>query len=148
MCASLSRLVRDLAESVEQGRFRNDLYYRLNILPFDVPPLRERRDDIVPLLEFHLQSLSAKYQLDAPAFTDAAKKRLADYDWPGNVRELKNFCERMQILCAGQTLGVSNLPSELRRPTQRASGLKAFCVAGRGPVAGRAGSIDDQPGPG
>lgn len=106
----------NLAQGVEQGKFRADLYYRLNILPFDVPALRERRDDIKPLVKFHLDKLSEKYSLAAPRFTASAKKRLDEYRWPGNIRELKNFCERMLILCAGQTLDISNLPVEMRQP--------------------------------
>jgi len=109
----------NLARSVDQGKFRADLYYRLNILPFDVPALRERRDDIEPLVKFYLDRLSEKYSLTAPRFTATAKKRLDEYPWPGNVRELKNFCERMLILCPGQTLDVNNLPVEMR---QRVSG--------------------------
>ena len=110
----------DLAECVEQGRFRQDLFYRLNVLPFDVPALRERQDDIQPFLKYYLQKLAEQYSLESPVFTAAAMKRLNEYGWPGNIRELKNFCERMLILCAGQTLGVSNLPAEMKRTKSRA----------------------------
>ena len=117
---------KDLSESVQQGKFRNDLYYRLNIVPIDVPELRQRQDDILPLLEHFTQSFSRQYGLAAPVYTDAALKRLVDYQWPGNIRELKNFCERMQILCSGQTLNVSNLPAEMKRPKLRSVASALF----------------------
>ena len=122
----------DLEESVQQGRFRHDLFYRLNILPFDVPALRERQDDILPLLKHFMQELSRQYKLDAPVFADAAVKRLAEYPWPGNIRELKNFCERMQILCPGQTLNVSNLPAEMKRPRLRSVTSSMFDLPDEG----------------
>ena len=109
----------DLAESVEQGNFRQDLFYRLNILPFDVPALRDRQDDIQPMLQYFLGELAEQYSLASPSFSSAAMKQLSEYHWPGNTRELKNFCERMLILCAGQALDVSNLPAEMKRPRSR-----------------------------
>lgn len=116
----------DLAGSVEQGRFRQDLYYRLNILPFDVPALRERQDDIQPFMKYYLAELAEQYSLASPVFTSTAIKRLSEYHWPGNIRELKNFCERMLILCAGQTLDVSNLPAEIKQSKSRSFASAMF----------------------
>ena len=120
---------RDLARSVEQGDFRRDLFYRLNILPFDVPALRDRRDDVRPLLAHYMGELAEDHALDAPTFTPAALQRLANYDWPGNIRELKNFCERMLILCSGQTLGVSNLPREIQEGRGRERSAVAAVIS-------------------
>ncbi len=91
----------DLAAEVEAGRFREDLFYRLNVFPVHVPPLRERRDDI-PLLAHHFRTRFAREQGgDPPQITDDTLRRMAAHDWPGNVRELENFVERALILHAG-----------------------------------------------
>jgi len=115
---------KDLRDEVAAGRFREDLYYRLSVLPFTVPALRERRDDIPLLLEHFIGQFAVDYRLAAPRFTRAAIKALQAYGWPGNVRELKNFCERMLILCGGQLLDTTNLPAEifqgLRQPDAEA----------------------------
>jgi transcriptional regulator with GAF, ATPase, and Fis domain len=89
---------RDLKKEVEEGRFRQDLYYRLNVFPIQVPPLRERKDDI-PLLAAHfLEQTASRLHLPKPRFTDAHARLLQSYDWPGNVRELQNAAERALIL--------------------------------------------------
>jgi transcriptional regulator with GAF, ATPase, and Fis domain len=105
---------RDLRAQVEAGRFRSDLYYRLNVFPIAVPPLRERREDI-PLLVEHFAARAARRlgrKLDAvsPAFLERAKA----YDWPGNVRELENLVERAVIMSTGPTLEPVELSSESR----------------------------------
>jgi transcriptional regulator with GAF, ATPase, and Fis domain len=95
---------RDLKKAVAAGRFREDLYYRLNVFPIQVPPLRERVDDI-PLLAKHFVDLSAKEMKCAkPRLTRAAVTQLQSYDWPGNVRELRNVVERSVILARGGAL--------------------------------------------
>ncbi len=109
----------DLREKVEQGSFREDLYYRLNIVPFHVPPLRERTGDVELLLAGITQDLAEQYKLEAPSYTKAAMNCLRSYDWPGNVRELRNLCERMLILFSGRVIDEGNLPREIRHQHSR-----------------------------
>lgn len=91
----------DLGEEVAEGRFREDLYFRLNVFPIRVPPLRERRDDI-PLLATHFrQRFAEENEVDPPAIAPETLRRMMAYDWPGNVRELENFIERSMIMYAG-----------------------------------------------
>ena len=95
---------RDLKKAVAAGRFREDLYYRLNVFPVQVPPLRERMDDL-PLLAKHFVELSSKdLKCAKPRLTRAAVAKLQSYDWPGNVRELRNVIERAVILARGEAL--------------------------------------------
>lgn len=89
---------RDLMEAVQKGQFREDLYYRLNVFPIEVPSLRQRKDDIPQLAHQFLQSFSKKHRLDIPGFTQDAIDTLLAHDWPGNVRELQNTIERAVIL--------------------------------------------------
>ena len=91
----------DLASAVERREFREDLYYRLNVLPINLPPLRDRRDDIVPLARHFLAQFADEYRLDAPALTPAAARSLRERDWPGNIRELRNAIERAVLLGNG-----------------------------------------------
>ncbi|MCI0535107.1 MAG: sigma 54-interacting transcriptional regulator [Verrucomicrobiales bacterium] len=101
---------RDLKKEVEAGRFRQDLFYRLSVFPVEVPPLRERRDD-VPLLAAHFLKAAAKrMNLKPGRLTQAQANRLRAYDWPGNVRELQNVIERAVILAQGQALKFELLP--------------------------------------
>jgi NtrC-family two-component system response regulator AlgB len=102
---------RDLAEAVRSGRFREDLYYRLNVIPIDLPPLRERADDIPPLAEAMLGSLRRGKAI--AGYTPEAIAALRAYAWPGNVRELRNVVERAVILCRGERIGVEHLPANL-----------------------------------
>jgi transcriptional regulator with PAS, ATPase and Fis domain len=104
---------RDLHELVEQGRFREDLYYRLNVVPLNLPPLKERFDDIALLLGKLTARLAIYHRLDAPRYTTAAIEALQAYAWPGNVRELRNFCERMLVLLPGKLIDITNLPAEI-----------------------------------
>ena len=106
---------RDLLKEVAAGRFRSDLYYRLNIFPVKASPLRDRKEDI-PLLAAHFVDLAAReLKCKRPRLTDAGIKALQDYDWPGNVRELRNFIERSTILAQGGAL-VVELPVTRDRP--------------------------------
>lgn len=100
----ISATNRDLKTLVNQGLFREDLYYRLNVFPIFIPPLRERKDDIPRLAYFFLKLFCRKTGKRVEGFTDEALKALVDYDWPGNVRELKNVIERLVILAEGKTL--------------------------------------------
>ncbi|HJL01684.1 MAG TPA: sigma-54 dependent transcriptional regulator [Polyangiaceae bacterium LLY-WYZ-15_(1-7)] len=108
--------VRDLTEEVREGRFREDLFYRLNVLQIDVPPLRSRPEDIPLLLEHFLERNNARLGTAIRGVDAKAKKILLDYDWPGNVRELENVVERAMVLAEGETLGPEDLPERLRDP--------------------------------
>lgn len=105
---------RDLREEVAAERFREDLYYRLNVVPIVLPPLRERREDIPMLLDFFLKRYAAQNMRETPAVTAEAMRLLVEYDWPGNVRELQNYAERSVILGVGRELTPADLPAELR----------------------------------
>jgi DNA-binding NtrC family response regulator len=103
---------RDLQQAVNEDKFRADLYYRLRVVQIDLPPLRQRREDI-PLLAAHfLKGYAERYQLKCADISAEAMKRLVSYDWPGNVRELRNAIERSVVLCDTTSLQASDLPSE------------------------------------
>lgn len=106
---------RDLYEQVQRGEFREDLYYRLNVVPLELPPLRRRSDDIPLLLDQLMGEIAARYDLEMPRFSNASLAILRSYRWPGNVRELSNFCERMVVLLAGREIEPSNLPREMHK---------------------------------
>lgn len=112
---------RDLAELVADSSFREDLYYRLNVVPIFLPPLRDREGDIPKLAMAFLGSFCRKFQRDIKGFTPDAMRLMESYRWPGNVRELRNIVERMAILTDGDRIEPGNLPAELRRATARAS---------------------------
>ncbi|MCX8036281.1 MAG: sigma-54 dependent transcriptional regulator [Candidatus Sumerlaeia bacterium] len=96
-CRIICATNADLGEAVAQGRFREDLFYRINVFPIRVPPLRERAEDIPMLARYFVQQFAEKYRRPEPVFDEAAMQRLCAYSWPGNVRELRNFCERLAI---------------------------------------------------
>ena len=125
---------RDLAEEVDRNRFREDLYYRLNVIHIHMPPLRDRKEDIPALVEHFL----AKYRWSADAIpttiTEEALERLVAYDWPGNVRELENAIERAVVLSRGQPITVDQLPFDSQN-APRGNGRK--------PAASRAGEAED-----
>jgi two-component system nitrogen regulation response regulator NtrX len=95
---------KDLQEEIKGGRFREDLYYRINVVPFHVPPLRERRDDIPLLAKHFLSEAAAEYGAVGKRLTAEANARLIAYRWPGNVRQLKNVCERLMIMVPADTI--------------------------------------------
>src|SRR5690606_17413699 len=84
----------DLGEEARAGRFRADLFYRLNVLSLAIPPLRERREDVPLLFEYLARQARARYRRDIPEFTPELERQLLGYDWPGNVRELRNIADR------------------------------------------------------
>ncbi len=100
----IAATAKDLATEVQQGRFRNDLYYRLNVVNFTLPPLRKRRDDIYTLVPFFIDKISRQTGLKVRDITTEALQLLAQNDWPGNVRELENAIERAVILSEGTTI--------------------------------------------
>src|SRR6185369_14018817 len=105
---------RDLGTEVREGRFRSDLYYRINVVPIALPPLRERRDDIPLLAAEYVRRYSEAFHVAPKTITPAALDELTRYDWPGNVRELQNVIERCFALGAGDTIDHRDLPGHLR----------------------------------
>jgi DNA-binding NtrC family response regulator len=104
---------RDLKQLVAEGRFREDLYYRLNVLPVALPPLRERREDIPVLMEHFIQRYFRRKGEDPPQIADAVRQALMQYDWPGNVRELENACERIAQTCTCGTVRVGCMSAHI-----------------------------------
>lgn len=105
--------VRNLERDVASGRFREDLYYRLNVVSVRPPPLRERREDIPLLAEHFVQKTNAKLGTHVRTINPAARKLLFEYPWPGNVRELENTIERAVVMCAGDIIGEEELPPRI-----------------------------------
>lgn len=105
---------RDLTQMVELGRFRADLFYRLQVVPIELPPLRARQGDIDWLLARFMTEFAERYTLHLPRLTAKARGVIRRHPWPGNVRELRNLAERLVILHAGKSVDVDNLPHELR----------------------------------
>jgi two-component system, NtrC family, response regulator HydG len=99
----------DLASAVQAGKFREDLYYRLNVIALELPPLRERGDDVILLAGFFLRKFSAQYQLPEPTITPEVRRALMTHSWPGNVRELRNAIERAVLLSPSGTLALAEL---------------------------------------
>jgi len=110
---------RDLEKMVEEGTFRKDLYYRLNVIPIAIPPLRERKDDILVLTLSFLNRFCQKYHRNM-TFAPAAMNFLYEYSWPGNVRELENIVERLVVLGHSSLIEKVDLPEEIRRASQAA----------------------------
>jgi two-component system, NtrC family, response regulator AtoC len=117
---------QDLRAALEQGTFREDLFYRLNVVPMNIPPLRERKEDIPFLAEHFVQKLARDSGSSVESITEAAIQKLMEYHWPGNVRELENVVERSLVLCAGTKLDASDIkldPHERARPVAAGSFL-------------------------
>ena len=101
---------KDLFQEVKLGRFREDLFYRLNVIPINLPPLRERKEDIEPLARHFIQRFSLRMKKEVVGLTPDAIRKLADYPWPGNIRELENVIERAVILARGAAITAEQLP--------------------------------------
>ena len=106
---------KDLTEEIRNGRFREDLYYRLNVIPIRTPPLRERRDDIPVLAEHFAKLFSQEHNYHPKKFTAPAQKAMQDAQWRGNVRELRNMIERLVIMVPSDTIDIADLPAEFFR---------------------------------
>jgi len=104
---------RDLAGMVKDGTFREDLYYRLNVLQLRIPPLRERKDDIPLLVDHFIAKYGVRLARDTMTISRDAMRSLMDYAWPGNVRELENTIERAMVLADSARIEVENLPEKL-----------------------------------
>ncbi len=119
----------DLREALEQGTFREDLYYRLNVLPINVPPLRERREDIPFLAEHFVRKLGRDLGSPVESISAEALQRLGEYHWPGNVRELENVIERSMVLASGKVLEAGDIRLDTE-PRARAAAGEGFLPAG------------------
>ena len=106
---------KEVKKQVEQGMFRKDLFYRINAITIDIPSLRERKEDVMPLANFFLESYAENRNEESKHLSHEVIERLEAYNWPGNIRELKNLIERLVVLSGkNDTIGVNLLPSEMR----------------------------------
>src|ERR671932_624528 len=112
---------RDLRAMVADGRFRDDLYYRINVLSVDVPPLRERREDIPVLIDYFLKKHTRNTSRLVRGLTPETRRLMMNYSWPGNVRQLESAIERAILLCEGDLITVDDLPLEVRQESQPAA---------------------------
>jgi two-component system, NtrC family, response regulator AtoC len=106
---------KNLREAVKEGAFRQDLYFRLNVIQIVIPPLRERTEDIVPMTRFFIDHYNRKFKRSIENVSEGAARLLLSYDWPGNVRELRNAIERAMILEEGPVIGAASLPISITR---------------------------------
>jgi two-component system, NtrC family, response regulator HydG len=102
---------RDLKAEVEKGAFREDLYYRLHIIPIHIPPLRERPGDVLELADFFVSKHAPRVNRKVKGLSEEARRALERYAWPGNVRELENAIEQALVFCEGESVGASDLPN-------------------------------------
>jgi DNA-binding NtrC family response regulator len=147
---------RDLRAAIANGSFREDLYYRLNVFPIETPPLRERKDDILMLVEYFVQRYARKAGKSIRTIEKRTLERLRAYDWPGNIRELQNVIERSVILTSGDVFAVDDVwlsnestraaprgatpaPAE-REPRTEREIIEAALAASRGRVSGPTGA--------
>jgi two-component system response regulator PilR (NtrC family) len=121
---------QNLEEKIARGEFREDLYYRINVIPIQLPALRQRREDIPLLADFFLQKYSREMSLDGKRLSVEALRLLENHDWPGNVRELENVIERAVALSPHDTITASDLPAQLRGRPSEVSGSFQLPEAG------------------
>jgi DNA-binding NtrC family response regulator len=114
----ISATNRNLEEMVQQGKFREDLFYRLGVVHMHIPPLRDRRDDIILLAQLFLQDAAKQFNKKVKRFSHPAVHALEEYTWPGNGRELENAVQRAVVLCEGQTVEISDLPESIRKTSE------------------------------
>jgi two-component system NtrC family response regulator len=119
---------REMDVLVREGKFREDLYYRLNVVPVGVPPLRQRREDIPLLIEHFLTVFGGRYDRPARSLSAEAMDLLQNYDWPGNIRQLRNLMERLSVTAKGEEITPDMIPQEMhaRRATKSSKTLAAF----------------------
>lgn len=115
---------KNLNAMVDQGLFRSDLYYRLKVVPVELPSLQSRNKDIPVLVKHFINQFSQQHNLPKPEFDASAMKQLMVYNWPGNVRELRNMCERLVVLLPGQTITQHNLPLNIHNIENEQSAFK------------------------
>jgi DNA-binding NtrC family response regulator len=122
----------DLEEAIGNRTFREDLYYRLNVIPIHLPPLRERSEDIPLLVQHFVEAAARRLSRDVPGIASDAMERLQAYPWPGNVRELENCMERLLVLSRGPHLGPDDLPARLRDGAAAGAGVNGFDLPAEG----------------
>ena len=118
---------RNLQEAMQRGEFRSDLYFRLNVIPVHLPPLREHREDVPELARHFVDQVAERVKREVEGFTDEVLEAMIRYDWPGNIRELENTVERMVVLSQSRQLGLADLPDTVSstaasRPTVAVKG--------------------------
>ena len=114
---------QDLERLMSEDKFRTDLYFRLNVARIHLPPLRDRREDILPLFDHYIQDLNRRFGREVEGFTEEALESLLRYDWPGNVRELKNLLEAIFVNLPSRRIPFIDLPESFRRRLSDAEGL-------------------------
>ena len=112
---------RNLLQDVKDGRFREDLYYRFNVFPTHLPPLRERREDILPLADYFIEKFNSKLDREVKHIDSRVKDILVSYDWPGNIRELENLIERIVLMAGGDTIIFEDIPPEWKSAAEAIS---------------------------
>jgi two-component system response regulator AtoC len=117
---------KDLQSAMKAGTFRSDLFYRLHVVPIHIPPLRERKDDLITLTDYFLKKFTAKYRKQITSITPEVIASFIQYDWPGNIRELENVLERIILMSENDTLSLDQVPAEIRvtEPMNKTSTLK------------------------
>ena len=130
---------QDLSQLVRESRFREDLLYRLQVVPMEMPSLRERSGDIDMLLNRFLLHFAGEHQLPLPELSQEARSALRRYNWPGNVRQLRNLSERLVVLFHGRTVELGNLPAEITQSAQRTSSS-----SGASSLSGRSFSLPEE----
>ncbi len=123
---------KNLEKEVQKGTFREDLFYRLNVIPVQIPPLRERASDIPLLIHFFLERFSKERKRNVRGFSKEAMGCLGSYPWPGNVRELENLVERMVILAEGETITLEDLPEKFHAPVKPPATMESFALPAQG----------------
>ena len=113
-----------LDKKIESGEFRRDLYFRLNVVPLQIPPLRERTADVELLIKHFTAHFTEEHGMEAPKFSKTTINLLSKYGWPGNVRELRNLCERLAVLLPGKSIEPANLPFEYTNENAAAAGAQ------------------------
>ncbi|HOR55371.1 MAG TPA: sigma-54 dependent transcriptional regulator [Flexilinea sp.] len=106
---------RNIPEMIEKGDFREDLYYRLRIVDIEIPPLRERKEDLPELIGFFVKSISAERGVNITKVSESVLRAFQNYSWPGNIRELKNAIERASIFCEGDTINLCDIPADIAK---------------------------------
>jgi DNA-binding NtrC family response regulator len=135
---------RDLEEDVASGRFREDLFYRLNVIPIHIPPLRDRNDDVPLLLAHFVEKFNKTKNRRLTRFTESAQAMLMRYGWPGNVRELENLVERMAILHTEGDIDIQHLPEKFVTGAGAGGGMNLPLLAINAPVPGQPVEIPDE----
>ncbi len=115
---------RNLLQEVKEGQFREDLYYRLNVFPIQIPPLRERTGDIMPLVEHFLEKFNRKNDCAVNQIDPKVQELFSSYSWPGNVRELENLIERLILIAKNNTITIEDIPDEMKSATESQSALR------------------------